>query len=102
MGMTSVVLGMIALLVFFMPVLGIPISSLGLLFGIVGLMGAIFGWGATLRGSLSGIAICSLALLIHVALAYAPAPGYIPRRDVPPPWEPPPGRPSVPPPAVPG
>jgi len=99
LGITSIVLGIIALLLFFMPVLGIPISALGLLFGILGFVSAIFfSRGATLRGSVGGIAICSLALLLNLALAFAPMPTYLPAHKVSPPGGPPPGQPWISPP----
>jgi hypothetical protein len=98
LGMTSLVLGVIALLVFFMPVLGIPISVLGLGFGLLGCVAAFFARDATLRWSLGGIAICALALAVNVALNYAPS-GYLPGDDIPKSWRVAPDRPYVPPPA---
>jgi hypothetical protein len=100
LGMTSLVLGTIALLLVFLPVLGIPISALGLLFGIAGLIGAWAGSGANPRWSLAGILMCAVALGVNVAVAYAPR-GYLPERNVPRPWQPVPDRPYVPLPARP-
>jgi hypothetical protein len=99
LGMTSLVLGVIALFVAFLSVLGVPISALGLLCGVVGLAAAFFG-GASLRWSLQGIAVCALALAVNVALTFASV-GYLPGRKVPRTWEPVPDRPYVPPPARP-
>ena len=42
LGMSSIVLGLIALLLFFMPVLGIPIAGCGLAIGLAGLAIAMF------------------------------------------------------------
>jgi hypothetical protein len=100
-GMTSLVLGSIGLLLFFLPVLGIPIAVMGMLFGMIALLEALYSVSSNLRWSLGGLGLCSLALLVNVALAYAPW-GYIPSRNVPPPWEPPPGKPYISPPARPG
>jgi hypothetical protein len=97
LGMTSLVLGTIALVLAFLPVLGIPISALGLLCGVLGFVAVLLGGGATLRWSLAGVAVCSLALAVNLALAYAPA-DYLPGRSVPKPWQPVPDRPYVPPP----
>jgi hypothetical protein len=96
--MASVVLGIIALMVGFLPVLGIPISAFGLLFGLIGLVAAFFPSGATLRWSVGGVAVCSLALALNVAIAFAPG-GYQPNPEVPKSWQPVPDRPSYPPPA---
>ncbi len=98
LGMTSVVLGLIALLIGWLPILGIPVAAFGLFFGLVGLVAAFFPSGTTLRWSLAGVAVCSLALAVTIALAYAPA-GYLHDPGVPKSWQPVPDRPSNPPPA---
>ncbi len=98
LGMTSLVLGVIGLMMFFMPILGIPLSVLGLFLGLVGLPAVLLGGGASLRWSLGGIGVCALALLANIAILYAPS-GYIPSRDNPPLWQKPFDRPYVPPPA---
>ncbi len=98
LGMTSLVLGVIALLVAFMPVLGIPLSVCGLGFGLVGLVGGLFRGGIVLRWGLGGTFLSGMALFVNIALAYAPA-GYTPGPSTPPPWNPPTDRPYVPPPA---
>lgn len=100
LGMLSIVLGMIALLLFFLPILGIPISAAGLLCGIAGAVLANTIPHTRLRWSLAGIATCGLALGINFALIYAPG-GYVPARPVPPPWQPVPDTPYVSPPARP-
>jgi hypothetical protein len=98
LGMASLVLSFIATLVFFMPVLGIPISLLALGFALVGLIAALFTTGASLRWSLGGIAASCFALTINLAINFAPS-GYLPERRVPSPWQAPPDTPYVPPPA---
>jgi hypothetical protein len=98
LGMTSLVLGTIALLVNFLPVLGIPLAALGLVFGVVGFILALLTPASRLRWSAAGVAMCCLALAVNIAIAYAPA-GYLPGRNVPRPWQPEPDRPYVPPPA---
>jgi hypothetical protein len=98
LGMTSLVLGTVGLLLAFLPVLGVPISAFGLLFGILGLIGAMFFTGATLRWSVAGIFISSLALAVNIAITYAPR-GYLPSREVPKSWQPVRDRPWVPPPS---
>ncbi len=100
LGMTSVVLGSVGLLLFFMPILGIPLCLVGLLFGVLGLVTALARGPSSLRWSLLGIVLCLLAGIVNVAIAFAPA-GYIPQRSVPRTWQEPSGRPYVPPPARP-
>jgi hypothetical protein len=98
LAMTSLVLGTIGVLLAFLPILGIPLSGIGILFGSIGLIGGLFRRGLVLRWSLAGLALSSMALAMNIALLYAPE-GYIPSRPVPPPWQPVPDRPYVPPPA---
>ncbi|HLJ94056.1 MAG TPA: hypothetical protein VKU02_12790 [Gemmataceae bacterium] len=98
-GMLSLVLGVIGLLLFFLPILGIPISVFGLLFGLIGVLAAVRPGGMRLRWSLLGCAASALALAINFGIAYAPS-GYLPPPAVPQPWQPIPGRPTIPPPAA--
>jgi hypothetical protein len=100
LGMTSLVLGTIGLIIVLLPVLGIPISALGLLFGITGFVVALFTPASSLRWSVAGIAMSALALGANLAIAYAPG-GYLSERDVPRSWQSVPDRPYVPPPAHP-
>jgi len=71
-GVASFVLGMIGFMLFLLPILGAPISVVGLASGIAGCLVA----GATARGSLrwsvAGVVLSCLALGINVAVAYAP------------------------------
>jgi hypothetical protein len=96
--MASLVLGVIALLLFFMPILGIPLSVCGMFFGIVGLFASFTASRTNLRASIAGLAASSLALAINVAIANAPA-GYLHDPTVPRLWQPVPDRPHAPPPA---
>lgn len=98
LGMTSLVLGHIALILAFLPILGVPLAAFGLSFGILGLLLSLFGPATSLRWSLAGVAVCCIALGATLALSYAPA-GYLPGRIVLRPWNPVPDRPFVPPPA---
>jgi hypothetical protein len=97
-GMTSLVIGLIGLMLFFLPILGIPISALGLCFGVVGAIGALFTGGPALRWSLGGVVVCGLALSVNLALDQAPR-GYGDTYPVPAPWQRPRDRPYVPPPS---
>ncbi len=98
LGMTALVIGLIALLLAFLPVLGIPISAVGLVFGIAGFLGALVSKTGSLRWSLGGIAVCAVALGVNVAIDFAPR-GYLPPREPPRLWRSPNDRPYVPPPA---
>ncbi len=98
LGTTSLSLGWIGLLLFFMPILSIPISAFGLVFGVIGFVAALWGSGAARRSTLQGLAFCVLALGVNVAIRYAPR-GYLVPPHVPALWQPPADRPYVPPPA---
>jgi hypothetical protein len=100
LGLTSTVLGTVGLLLFFMPVLGVPLAIVGLLFGLAGFLLAMMrGW-TGLRWAVAGIVICGLALAIGAAVALAPS-GYVPTPAVPLDTQPVPDRVYVPPPARP-
>jgi hypothetical protein len=99
--MLSLVLGTISLLLFFLPVLGVPIGGVAVLVGIVGTILAGFGRGGRLRYAVAGLLMSILALLVNVAIAYAPA-AEVPSLRPLPSWQPIPDRPTVPPPAPPG
>lgn len=101
MGLTSVVLGVVGMLLFFMPILGIPLGGVGLVFGLSGLVLTLLGGRASLRWPISGIALSGLALALGIAIAQAPA-GYLPTQPVPLDTQSVPKRRYVPPPARPG
>ncbi|MGA2257841.1 MAG: hypothetical protein ABSG53_24525 [Thermoguttaceae bacterium] len=101
MGLTSVILGSMAALLFFLPVLGIPLGAMGLVFGIVGLLLALLGGWTSLRWSVVGILVSGLTLGIGIAIALAPA-GLLPNPKGPSVRENAPAQPYVPPPARPG
>jgi hypothetical protein len=100
LGMLSLVLGTIGLLLFFLPVLGVPVSAFALLVGVLATVLAPFGVGGTLRWALAGLVMSAAALAVNLAIAYAPG-GYLPDPHVLPPWQRVPDRPYVPPPAPP-
>ena len=85
-------------MLFFLPVLGIPLGAVGLAFGIVGLLLAICGGWTSLRWSVVGIVVSGLALGIGIVIALAPA-GVLPNPKGPPVEQSVPDRPYVPPPA---
>jgi hypothetical protein len=99
-GMTAVCLGTIALMLFIMPILSIPISIFGLLAGIWGAIGSWSREKVALRWSLIGCTLCVAVLVIGVILLNAPI-GELPGRAVPPQYPKPPDRPYVSPPATP-
>lgn len=72
LSVASFALGAVGLLLFFMPVLGIPLGAIGLLFGVLGLLTAVFGGPSSLRWSMLGTLLCVLALAVGVATGYAP------------------------------
>jgi len=98
--MLSLVLGTIGLLLFFLPILGWPISACGVFFGLVGIVLSLSRGGVPLRWSLMGTTLSVLALTINLAISSAPG-GYLPDPRGRPLWQDVPGRPSVPPPATP-
>jgi hypothetical protein len=100
LGLTSLALGSVGLGLFFLPVLGIPLSGFGLAFGVAGLLVALLGGPSSFRWSVGGTALGVLALGVNLAIAQAPA-GYVGSRPVPTIWETVPDRPYVPPPARP-
>ncbi len=98
-GMAGMCLGFIGLLMSLLPVLGVPISSVAMFCGLMGVVVSLARGGVTLRWSLMGLALSSAALALNVAITFAIS-GYVQGRNVEPPWQPPEKRPYVPPPAV--
>lgn len=81
-GIASACLGSIALMLFFLPILSIPISSCGLLAGIGGIIRGIYRGKTGMRWSLIGCTLCAAVLGMGVILANAPV-GETPSRKVP-------------------
>jgi ABC-type uncharacterized transport system permease subunit len=73
--MTALVLGHIALALFFMPILGGPLAAAGLLAGALGVVLALASRDANMRYSIAGVAVCVLALGVNLALQNAPSAG---------------------------
>src|SRR5947209_11178635 len=96
--MTSLVLGFLATMVFFMPILGIPIALAGIVCGIIGIGMALRSRDYSMRWGLGGLAMSLLALGMLLALYYAPE-GYLMRVRMQRRWQPPADRPYVAPPA---
>jgi hypothetical protein len=96
--MLSFVLGTIGGFLVIMPILGLPLSALGVLMGLVGILVALVGGRSRLRSSVLGTSLCILSLSVNLAVWYAPEP-YVPnRKEL---WGEAPGRPWAPPPASP-
>ncbi|HEX3654198.1 MAG TPA: hypothetical protein VHV55_00250 [Pirellulales bacterium] len=98
LGLMAVILGSVGSLLFFLPILGAPLSAIGLVIGLAGFAKGIGRDVEGVRWSLGGIVVCVMGLTINVAVDYAPE-GYIEDRSVPPMWQTAPDRPYVPPPA---
>ena len=77
LGLSSVILGAVGILLFFLPVLSIPVGAVGLAFGIFGFLLGILGNWTSLRWSLVGIVVSGLAVGLGVLIALAPS-GYLP------------------------
>lgn len=99
LSVTSFVLGAVGLLLFFMPVLGIPLAGIGLLLGFSALLIALIGGPSSLRWSVLATALCVLALGADLLIAFAPA-DLTPSQPAGWRWQPPPSH-SAPPPADP-
>lgn len=75
-GVASLVLSAVALLLFILPVLSIPIAIAGLFFGLIGVVISLFGCWSGFRWSLAGIALSLLTLALGIAI-YQTANGYL-------------------------
>jgi hypothetical protein len=100
LGMTSLVIGLIGLALFFLPILGIPLGLLGVGFGVVGLGATFLVRGVSPRWCLEGIAVSCVALAANYFIATAPD-SNLPSRNVPKQWQPATDKPFVAPPEVP-
>jgi len=100
LGVAAAVLGSIGMLLFFLPILGAPLSAAGLAIAIAGLTGVWAGREVSLRWSVVGLLICGIALGTNLGMAFGPI-DLVPPYPVAPVWQPVPDRPYVPPPALP-
>jgi hypothetical protein len=98
LGLMALILGSVGSLLFFLPILGAPLSAIGLMIGLAGFAKGVGRDVEGVRWSLGGIVVCVLGLTINVAVDYAPQ-GYIESRSGPSMWQTAPDRPYVPPPA---
>ena len=101
LGLASVVLATISVLLFFLPVLALPIATCGLVLAIVAAVSTIWRQDESLRWALTGLCGSLAAIGMGLAINFAPV-GEEPRPDVPPLWQLPPAAPFVAPPAPPG
>jgi hypothetical protein len=97
-GLAAAALGSVAAVLILLPVISIPLSAIGLLCGTVGVIAAWRGYPNSLRAAIAGFVLCCITLGTGVLINFAPR-SETPGRSIIPLWEPPPGRPSVPPPA---
>jgi hypothetical protein len=97
-GIASACLGSIGLMLFFLPILSIPIAFCGFLAGIGGVVRGLYGGTLGLRWSLIGCVLCVSVVAIGFIVAYAPI-GELPNRGVPSQSWAPSGRPFISPPA---
>jgi hypothetical protein len=101
-GLTSVVLGAVGLMLFFLPVIAIPIGVSGAAIGLFGILFAFFGGTASLRLCVAGIVLSVCAIGITWAIRGAAGGYYWPRQTFPPlpaatqrPYVPPPAEPRI-------
>jgi hypothetical protein len=97
-GLAAAILGTVAAILILLPVLSIPLSSVGLLCGVIGTVIAWRGYPTSLRIAVVGTALCGTVLSAGLLIYFAPR-SETPHRAVPALWQQPPGRPTVPPPA---
>lgn len=74
LGVVSLVLGLVAFMICWIPfinLLGVPLSALGLVLGLVGLLVAFTRNGASIGYPIAGTAVCALALFIAISMTGA-------------------------------
>jgi hypothetical protein len=98
---TSIVLGAVGVLLFFLPILSVPLSGFGVIFGLAGIVWALRGDVRSLRWAIAGLVVSGAALSMGMAIDKAPAdhprtPSSSPHaeRARASPYVPPPARPS--------
>jgi hypothetical protein len=68
----SIALATVGIMLFFLPILGIPLSVIGILAGLIALVRALAAHDESLRWSVAGVFVGIVALGINVALIWAP------------------------------
>jgi hypothetical protein len=66
---TSVVLGAVGVVLFFLPILSIPLGGIGVLFGLAGIVLASRGGVTSVRWSIAGLVVSGAALGTGIAIA---------------------------------
>ncbi len=69
----SVVLGAVGVLLFFLPILSIPLSGIGVVFGLVGIVWTLRGDARSLRWAIAGLVVSAAALGAGITIAKAAA-----------------------------
>jgi hypothetical protein len=99
--LTSVVLGAVGALLFFLPILCIPLGGIGVLFALAGIVCAMRRDARSLRWSITGLVVSAAALGAGITIGKAPAdhprtpsiPSHVQRTRAQP-YVPPPARPG--------
>lgn len=99
LGAVALALGVIGGLLCIFPILGMPISTVGLIAGVVGLLVVRGRGGPGLRLCIAGISVAFLALILNLII-YAGPHGLVRQLEIPPkmPYRASPGAPESPPP----
>lgn len=74
LGIAACILGVLAFLICWVPLIGlvgVPLSALGLILGIIGLLVAVFRKGVGIGFAIAGSAICGLALFVAIGSTVA-------------------------------
>jgi hypothetical protein len=72
LGLSSLTLGTVGLVLFFLPILGLPISAIGLAIGLAGVGNALLGGSVRLRMAYGGTWLSLLAVGVNAAILIAP------------------------------
>jgi hypothetical protein len=70
--LASIALGAVGLILFILPILALPIGGAGLVTGMAGAIAALTRHATDLRLSMTGMAVCLLAIAVSSAIAQAP------------------------------